>query len=161
MKTTLLLLSIIMASAPAFAAQPGQCGAGFDTWDLNCDGKIDGDEASASMQPFYDQQKRVSRPAHREGLPPPSEAGYPKYAVSNEMGTWKRVSTNLTDIVNAGAYSQLLTPDAEGQACYKGTKGLILGTERECTNWNSGGWHCEGYGPETVSSSSGYKAECQ
>ncbi|MGI9920605.1 hypothetical protein [Vibrio owensii] len=137
MKTTLLLLSVIMASAPALAAQPGQCGAGFDTWDLNCDGKIDGDEASASMQPFYDQQKRVSRPAHREGLPPPSEAGYPDHVESpGASGKWEK--TNYV----YGMSAVLLRNSPEGFACAPiGAFGAHQ--YEDCQHVGNGDYDCE------------------
>ena len=92
MKPLLIGALLFAGCSPAFAAQPGQCGPGFEKWDLNCDGKIDGDEASASMQPFYDQQKRVSHPTHYEGLPPPSEAGYPEKYRSMFLGRWEKLS---------------------------------------------------------------------
>lgn len=121
--------------------------------------KVTVEDAIESNRPYAEANGAVHIPPDTRGL---TEAEFdPDAPNQGETGHWKKVSSSPTSVIDAGAYSQLLTPDAEGQACYKGTKGLILGTERECTNWNSGGWHCEGYGPETVSSDNGYKAECQ
>jgi hypothetical protein len=121
--------------------------------------KVSYEDALESAQPYEEANASVHNPPDDFGL---SDAEFdPNAPNQGETGHWKTVSSYPIDVVDAGAYSQLLTPDAEGQACYKGTKGLILGTTKECTNWNSGGWHCEGYGPETVTSDSGYKAECQ
>ncbi len=79
-KKTALLLVLATLSLPSIAAQPGKCGSGYDRWDLNCDGKIDGKEAYASMKPYENHHRAVSMPANREGLPPPSQAGYPDVA---------------------------------------------------------------------------------
>ncbi|MFM2625763.1 hypothetical protein [Vibrio owensii] len=138
MKKRLLLLTILCLSNQTFA-------------------KVSYEDAIESNRPYHDANGAVHIPPDTKGLGPDE---LPDSSQNGDLGHWVKVSSSLTSVVNAGAYSQLLTPDAESQACYKGTKGLILGTKRECTNWNSGGWHCEGYGPETLSNE-GYKAECQ
>lgn len=81
MKYPLILMAALL-SGSAMANQPGQCGAGFDKWDLNCDGKINYEEGVASQQAYRDEVAKVHQPAHREGLPPPSQAGYPDSAIS-------------------------------------------------------------------------------
>ena len=139
MKKRLLLLTILCLSNQTFA-------------------KVSYEDAIESNRPYHDANGAVHIPPDTKGLGP--DEFDPDAPNQGETGHWKTVSSYPIAVVDAGAYSQLLTPDAEGQACYKGTKGLILGAERECTNWNSGGWHCEGYGPETLSNE-GYKAECQ
>ncbi|AUI88950.1 hypothetical protein BS333_21455 (plasmid) [Vibrio azureus] len=78
-KKLLVLLAIAALSnaSSATAARPGKCGAGFEKWDLNCDGKLDYKESIASGQAYRDQAAKVYRPAAREGLPEPDKAGYP------------------------------------------------------------------------------------
>ncbi len=120
--------------------------------------KVSYEDALESNRPYAEANAAVHNPPDSFGLTP--QEFDPDAEVTGETGHWVKVSSTPTDVVNAGAYSAILSPDSAGQACYKGTKGLILATERECTNWNSGGWHCEGYGPESLSNS-GYKAECK
>ncbi|ALM69491.1 hypothetical protein C1S99_25940 [Vibrio parahaemolyticus] len=119
--------------------------------------KVSYEDAIESNRPYHDTNGAVHIPPDTKGL---SEAEQPDGSESGDTGHWVKVSSTTTDVVNAGAYSALLSPDSAGQACYKGTKGLILATARECNHWNSGGWHCEGYGPETITDY-GYKAECK
>lgn len=78
MKKHVLSLMLALVSISSMAAQPGQCGPGFRAWDLNCDGKVSGDEAHASMQDYHDYNNSIHIPAHRQGLLPPGEAGYPE-----------------------------------------------------------------------------------
>ncbi|HBC3487098.1 TPA: hypothetical protein KDY96_003969 [Vibrio parahaemolyticus] len=120
--------------------------------------KVSYEDALESNRPYAEANAAVHNPPDTEGL---TAAEFdPDAEATGEMGHWVKVSNTPTDVVNAGSYSAILSPDSAGQACYKGTKGLILATARECNHWNSGGWHCEGYGPETLSDS-GYKAECK
>ncbi|EJV0278796.1 TPA: hypothetical protein ACVU43_004228 [Vibrio parahaemolyticus] len=119
--------------------------------------KVTYEDALASSQAYYDANAAVHHPPSTSGL---SDAETQEGSSGNEMGTWVKVSSSTTNITNAGSYATVLTPDAAGQACVKGTRGLIMNTVRECNNWNSGGWHCEGYGPEEISDD-GYKAECK
>ncbi|EIA1343072.1 TPA: hypothetical protein ACVU5C_003708 [Vibrio parahaemolyticus] len=120
--------------------------------------KVSYEDALESNRPYHDANAAVHNPPDSFGLTP--QEFDPDAEATEGTGHWVKVSSTTTDVVNAGSYSTLLSPDSAGQACYKGTKGLILATVRECTNWNSGGWHCEGYGAETLSDS-GYKAECK
>ncbi|KAB5597938.1 hypothetical protein [Vibrio parahaemolyticus] len=119
--------------------------------------KVSYEDALESNRPYAEANAAVHNPPDTFGL---TDAEQPDGSENGDLGHWVKISSTPTDVVNAGAYSAILSPDSAGQACYKGTKGLILATERECTNWNSGGWHCEGYGPESLSNS-GYKAECK
>ncbi|EHH1077184.1 hypothetical protein J7I01_002833 [Vibrio parahaemolyticus] len=120
--------------------------------------KVSYEDALESNRPYAEANAAVHNPPDTFGL---TENEFdPDAEATEDTGHWVKVSSTTTDVVNAGSYSTLLSPDSAGQACYKGTKGLILATVRECTNWNSGGWHCEGYGAETLSDS-GYKAECK
>lgn len=139
MKKILILLPILTMASSAFA-------------------KVSYEDALESNRPYAEANAAVHNPPDTEGL---TAAEFdPDAEATEDTGHWVKVSSTTTDVVNAGSYSTLLSPDSAGQACYKGTKGLILATERECTNWNSGGWHCEGYGAESLSDS-GYKAECK
>lgn len=119
--------------------------------------KVSYEDAIESNRPYHDANGAVHIPPDTKGLGPDE---LPDDSSSGDTGHWVKISSTAIDVVNAGAYSALLSPDSAGQACYKGTKGLILATARECNNWNSGGWHCEGYGPETITDY-GYKAECK
>ncbi len=119
--------------------------------------KITYEDALESSQAYYDANAAVHHPPATEGL---TDAELQDGNSGNQMGMWVKVSSTTTDITNAGSYATVLTPDAAGQACVKGTRGLIMNTVRECNNWNSGGWHCEGYGPAQISDE-GYKAECK
>lgn len=139
MKKLLLLLPALCLSGQALA-------------------KVSYEDAIESNRPYHDANGAVHIPPDTEGL---TDAEFdPDAENTGDTGHWVKISSTTTDVVNAGAYSALLSPDSAGQACYKGTKGLILATARECNNWNSGGWHCEGYGPETITDY-GYKAECK
>ncbi|EGQ8533385.1 hypothetical protein [Vibrio parahaemolyticus] len=139
MKKLLYLLPALLISGQTFA-------------------KVSYEDALESNRPYAEANAAVHNPPDTEGL---TAAEFdPDAEATGETGHWVKVSSTPTDVVNAGAYSAILSPDSAGQACYKGTKGLILATARECNHWNSGGWHCEGYGPETLSDS-GYKAECK
>lgn len=139
MKQLLYLLSIICLSGSVLA-------------------KVSYEDALESNRPYAEANAAVHNPPATEGLTP--QEFDPNAEATKDTGHWVKVSNKAIGVVNAGSYSTLLSPDSAGQACYKGTKGLILATERECTNWNSGGWHCEGYGAESLSDS-GYKAECK
>lgn len=119
--------------------------------------KVSYADALESNRAHREQWESVNIPPDTKGITP---AEMPEDGANADLGKWVKVSSTLTDVVNAGSYSNLLSPNSEGGACFRGTKGLILATERECTNWNSGGWHCEGYGTETVSNK-GYKATCK
>ncbi|EHK6027607.1 hypothetical protein IO699_003753 [Vibrio parahaemolyticus] len=138
MKKVLILLPILTMASSAFA-------------------KVSYEDALESNRPYAEANAAVHNPPDTFGL---TDAEQPDEDSSGDTGHWVKVSSTTTDVVNAGSYSTLLSPDSAGQACYKGTKGLILATGRECNHWNSGGWHCEGYGPETLTDS-GYKAECK
>lgn len=100
MKKIIALLTLLLSSS-VFANQPGQCGPGFDLWDLNCDGKINYEEGIASQQAYRDDVARVHQPVAREGLPTPKEAGYPEKAYSEDNRTWKNV---LSSRVNNRTY---------------------------------------------------------
>ncbi len=138
MKKLLLLLPVLCLSGQALA-------------------KVSYEDAIESNRPYHDANGAVHIPPDTKGLGPDE---LPDGSQNGDLGHWVKVSSTTIDVVNAGAYSVLLSPESAGQACYKGTKGLILATERECTNWNSGGWHCEGHGPATITDY-GYKAECK
>ncbi|HHC7405607.1 hypothetical protein [Vibrio parahaemolyticus] len=138
MKKLLLLLPALCLSGQALA-------------------KVSYEDAIESNRPYHDANGAVHIQPDDKGL---TDEELPNSSQNGDLGHWVKVSSTTTDVVNAGAYSALLSPDSAGQACYKGTKGLILATARECNNWNSGGWHCEGYGPETITDY-GYKAECK
>jgi len=156
-----LPLSLLFAVASSHAqVQPGQCGPGFDLWDLNCDGKINYEESLASGQAYRDEVARVHQPVARERLRPPSEVGYPRSAVQT-TGHWVQTDQFTVKAVDAGPYSQLLTPNSVGQACLKGTKGLLMATERTCKRWNTGGWMCWEYSDPVAVATYGYKAECR
>ncbi|TNZ89414.1 hypothetical protein CGK40_21540 [Vibrio parahaemolyticus] len=138
MKKLILLLPVLLLSSASMA-------------------KVTYEDALESSQAYYDANAAVHHPPATEGL---TAAELQDGSGGNEMGMWVKVSSTTTDITNAGSYATVLTPDAAGQACVKGTRGLIMNTVRECNNWNSGGWHCEGYGPAQISDE-GYKAECK
>lgn len=139
MKKLLLLLPVLCVSTGVLA-------------------KVTYEDAVESNRPYHDYNGSIHNPPDTQGLGP--DEFDPDAVGSGETGHWVKVSSSLTDVVNAGAYSALLSPDSEGQACYKGTKGLILGIERECHHWNSGGTHCQGSWVTTISDD-GYKAECK
>ncbi|MRE11764.1 hypothetical protein F0L79_27135, partial [Vibrio parahaemolyticus] len=117
MKKLLLLLPVLCLSGQALA-------------------KVSYEDAIESNRPYHDANGAVHIPPDTKGLGPDE---LPDSSQNGDLGHWVKVSSITTDVVNAGAYSALLSPDSAGQACYKGTKGLILATARECNNWNSGG----------------------
>lgn len=120
--------------------------------------KVTYEDAVESNRPYHDYNGSIHNPPDTQGLTDAEQPDGDDMLAG--MGHWVKVSSRLTDVVNAGAYSALLSPDSEGQVCYKGTKGLILGVERECHHWNSGGTHCQGSWVTTISDD-GYKAECK
>ncbi|MEZ8191761.1 hypothetical protein [Vibrio sp. 1F279] len=83
---------------------------------------------------------------------------------ANQLGIWVKTSSSVTQWENAGAYAQVISPNATGQSCIKGAKALISNqyTGRECTSYNSNGTICTGYKTTVITpTDSGYKAECQ
>lgn len=165
-RKTALLLVLATLSLPSIAAQPGKCGSGYDRWDLNCDGKIDGEEAYASMKPFEDHHRAVSRPANRKGLPPPSEAGYPlrapESADQGKIGKWRRIDARPVrhpDLVlirsgstyrppkwvfrnNKPEYTKTILQSEEGTACIVGEKAVAHPFVAACLTYDKNG-HCQ------------------
>ncbi len=166
MKLRMCLTALaVLASSSSFATvtgTPGQCGANFDLWDLDCDGKISVAEGRASQKAYKDEVAKVHNPTARSGLVAPSKAGYPSSAITETTGAWKKVSSALTSVTSAGAYSSILTPDAAGTVCALGTKGLILYKYPECDYPKGATSNCL-FPSNTyvVDNSQGYKAECQ
>lgn len=119
--------------------------------------KVTYEDAVASSADFYEHNNSVNKPPQTVGL---TEGELQDSTSANQMGKWVQVGGAIKTTA-AGAYSSLLAPSSVGQQCLKGEKGLIMVTERECVQWNSGGWHCVKYGPSTVSTDSGYRAECR
>ncbi len=89
--------------------------------------KVSYEDAIESNRPYHDANGAVHIPPDDHGLGPDE---LPDSSQNGDLGHWVKVSSTTTDVVNAGAYSALLSPDSAGQACYKGTKGLILATAR-------------------------------
>lgn len=119
--------------------------------------KVSYEDAIESNRPYHDTNGAVHIPPDTKGLGPEE---LPDDNANADLGHWVKISSSSTNVVNAGSYSALLSPDSAGQACYKGTKGLILGVDRECHHWNSGGTHCQGSWVTTIADY-GYKAECR
>ncbi len=120
--------------------------------------KVTYEEAVKSSKPYYDSVESVHIPVDREGIN--EDELIEDQNSANQMGKWVKLSSSTISATNAGDSVLLLTPAASGQTCLKGDKGLIMTTKRECVQWNSGGWHCVKYGPETLTTN-GYKAECR
>ncbi|CAK1764104.1 conserved exported hypothetical protein [Vibrio crassostreae] len=138
MKRTLLLVPLLSLSTGVLA-------------------KVTYEDALESARPYEEANAAVHNPPDTRGL---TEGEYDPNANDGDSGHWKITSNSLVNAANAGGNSVLLSPGSENQACYKGTRGLILTTERECVRWNSGGWQCQEYGPATLSNN-GYPSECQ
>ena len=135
MKKLLLITTLLVAPA-AFSAQPGQCGAGFEKWDLNCDGKIDYEEGMASSQAYRDASKAVNQPVAREGLPPPGDVGYPDQVENSKSGAWEK--TNYV----YGMSAVLLRNSPEGFAC--APVGAFGAHQYEdCQHVGNGDYDCE------------------
>ncbi|EJN6713239.1 hypothetical protein NQN45_004097 [Vibrio vulnificus] len=118
--------------------------------------KVTYEDAVASSAEFYNANNALNTPPSDKGIGPgEQQIG----GSANQMGKW--VKLNYTKTANAGEYTSLLASSAVGQACLKGEKGIILDSERECIRWNSGGWQCQQYGQPTLTTDSGYKAECR
>ncbi|MGR6862919.1 hypothetical protein ACU5EH_23330 [Aliivibrio salmonicida] len=85
-------------------------------------------------------------------------------ATANQMGKWVKLS--LIPLENAGVYSKMLTSNATGTSCIKGSKGIIP-TMRKSTNRckDKEDKKCDYYKSVTVATyenySHGYKAECR
>ncbi|MEZ8169174.1 hypothetical protein A152_0016475 [Vibrio tasmaniensis 1F-187] len=82
----------------------------------------------------------------------------------NQIGHWTKISSSVTQWASAGAYAQVLAPNATGQECVKGAKALISNqhTGRECMSYNSHGTMCTAYKTTVITpTDSGYKAECR
>ncbi len=120
--------------------------------------KVSYEDALESNRPYAEANAAVHIPPDTKGLGP--DEFDPDAEATGETGHWVKVSSSPIKIVNAGAYATVLTPDAAGGACAKGTKGLIVATDRYCGHWNSGGTHCQGSWTTTLSDE-GYKAECK
>ncbi|EHY1015360.1 hypothetical protein [Vibrio vulnificus] len=118
--------------------------------------KVTYEDAVASSADFYNANNALNTPPSAQGLGPEEQ---PTTSPDNQMGKWVKLS--YTKTANAGEYTSLLASSAVGQACLKGEKGIILDSERECIRWNSGGWQCQQYGQPTLTTNSGYKAECR
>ncbi|EHJ9984877.1 hypothetical protein KB976_003980 [Vibrio parahaemolyticus] len=139
MKKILILLPILTMANSAFA-------------------KVSYEDALESNRPYAEANAAVHNPPDTEGL---TAAEFdPDAEAAEDTGHWVKVSSNPVKIVNAGDYATVLTPDAAGGACAKGTKGLIVATDQYCGHWNSGGTHCQGAWTTTLSDE-GYKAECK
>lgn len=139
MKKWLLLLPVLCLSGQALA-------------------KVSYEDALESNRPYHDANGAVHIPPDTEGLGP--EEFDPDATNNGDLGRWVKTSNSSVNVVNAGSYSALLSPNSAGQACYKGTKELIMGTNRECHHWNTGGTHCQGSWVVTIADY-GYKAECR
>ncbi|EIA0806469.1 hypothetical protein ACSYON_004060 [Vibrio vulnificus] len=118
--------------------------------------KVTYEDAVASSAGFYEANNAVNKTPSQSGLGDKEKSNE---SSANQMGKW--VKLNYTKTANAGEYTSLLASSAVGQACLKGEKGIILDSERECIRWNSGGWQCQQYGQPTLTTDSGYKAECR
>lgn len=139
MKKILILLPILTMASSAFA-------------------KVSYEDALESNRPYAEANAAVHNPPDTEGL---TAAEFdPDAEATEDTGHWVKVSSTAIDVVNAGDYSVILSPNSAGQACYQGTKGLILATSSECHHWNSGGTHCQGNWITTLTDQ-GYKAECK
>lgn len=135
MKKHILLCAMLMAPT-AFAAQPGQCGEGFAKWDLNCDGKVNYEEGMASSQAYRDASNAVNQPVAREGLPPPSEAGYPPHVINSDSGTWERSK------YSPGVSAMLLRGNPSGASC---SPIGVFGAHQyeDCHHVGNGDYDCE------------------
>lgn len=111
MKTYLLLLTSALLASPTFAAgnyaTPGLCGPGFEPWDLNCDGKIDGDEAEESQREYHEYNNARHIPAAREGISDAEVAAWNEWAKTqkpNQLDKWQLIySGSTTGSVNIGS----------------------------------------------------------
>lgn len=138
MKKLLYLLPALLISGQTFA-------------------KVSYEDALESNRPYAEANAAVHNPPDTFGL---TDAEQPDGSENGDLGHWVKVSSSPVKIVNAGAYATVLTPESTGGACTKGTKGLIVATDRYCGHWNSGGTHCQGSWTTTLSDE-GYKAECK
>ncbi len=138
MKKLLLLLPVLCLSGQVLA-------------------KVSYEDAIESNRPYHDANGAVHIQPDDKGL---TDEELPNSSQNGDLGHWVKVSSSPIKIVSAGAYATVLTPDATGGACTKGTKGLIVATDRYCGHWNSGGTHCQGSWTTTLSDE-GYKAECK
>ncbi|HDY7474808.1 TPA: hypothetical protein RQJ49_004280 [Vibrio vulnificus] len=118
--------------------------------------KVTYEDAVASSSSFYEANNAINKSPSLSGLGDKEKSNE---SSANQMGKWVKLS--YTKTANAGEYTSLLASSAVGQACLKGEKGIILDSERECIRWNSGGWQCQQYGQPTLTTESGYKAECR
>ena len=104
MKTHLLLLATALLASPTFAsgnyATPGLCGPDFEPWDLNCDGKIDGDEAAESQREYHEYNNARHIPAAREGISDAEVAAWNEWAEKNknpnQVGEWQLIYSGST-----------------------------------------------------------------
>ena len=149
MKTYLLLLTSVLLTSPALAAgnyaTPGQCGAGFDLWDLNCDGKIDGDEAEESQREYHEYNNVRHIPAAREGISDAEVAAWNKWAEENknpnlQSGIWVKISRQPLDIKSY----VVLSGDSSGYAC---APSGVYGKQpyEECVHVGNGDYRCKTY----------------
>lgn len=129
----------------------------FGFFNAHAFAKVSYADALESNRAHREQWESVNIPPDTKGITP---AEMPEDGANADLGKWVKVSSTLTDVVNAGSYSNLLSPGSEGGACFRGSKGLILATDRECHHWNSGGTHCQGSWTTTLTDK-GYKATCK
>ncbi len=129
----LSLMSGVFVSVSALAC---------DTWDLNCDGRIDYEEGLKSTQEYREQRKSVSRGAPREGLPDPVEAGYPDMGEGSSIqsGIWVKISRQPLDIKSY----VVLSGDSSGYAC---APSGVYGKQpyEECVHVGNGDYRCKTY----------------
>ena len=85
----------------------------------------------------------------------PDETGGESSA--NKMGKWVNLGTS--SIKNAGQHSSILTPNALGQSCVKGSKGWISKMESVCVSASASGF-CR-IPIEILDVNNGYKVECR
>ena len=76
---------------------------------------------------------------------------------ANKMGKWVNLGTS--SIKNAGQYSSILTPNALGQSCVKGSKGWVSKMESVCVSASASGF-CR-IPIEILDVNNGYKVECR
>ena len=126
--------------------------------------KVTLDDANADAEWYAQQNGHLS-----DTLLPMQPNEFDQNAKSgvNQLGIWVKTSNSVTQWVNAGAYTQVISPNAAGQSCIKGSKALISNqyTTSECSHYHqgeSGGKGCSSWETTVITpTTSGYKAECR
>lgn len=131
------LISVTVITMTLFSGiANANCGAG----DLNCDGRVTGEEAWESGQPYRDAVNAVRVPAPSEGLPSLEDMGYPKQQHSQGNGVWEKLSRQPIDI----ASFIVLSGDSAGYTC---SPSGVYGRQpyENCIHVGNGDFNCKTY----------------